>query len=185
MLSPITEFDRTLSLWIHAQAQPWLDTGMKAITRGGDWRTLFLFTLLCGAFFFFRQRRKREPALLLLAFSLSYLINPLLKHLVQRERPQLWATLIARPSDFSFPSGHAMSAMTVYGLAAWLLARTHPQQRWGFRLCAAVMIVLIGFSRVYLGVHWTTDVLAGFLVGAMLVYACAVLIRHADRHSAR
>ena len=183
MLNPIAEFDRTLSLWVHAQAQPWLDTGMQAITRGGDWRTLFLITLLCSAFFFFRQRRKREPALLLLAFSLSYLINPLLKHFFQRERPQLWTTLISRPGDFSFPSGHAMSAMAVYGLAALLLAQGHPQQRWSFWLSAAVMIALIGFSRVYLGVHWTTDVLAGFAAGSVLVYAGAFLTHHPDRHS--
>ncbi len=115
MLNPIVEFDRAFSLWVHSGAQPWLDAGMKAITRGGDWRTLFFVTLLCGAFFLWWHRRKREPALLLLAFSLSYLINPLLKLYFQRARPELWATLIPRPGDYSFPSGHAMSAMAVYG----------------------------------------------------------------------
>lgn len=184
MFNPIAEFDRTLSLWVHGQAQPWLDAAMKPITRGGDWQTLWLVTLACGAFFIFWHRRKREPALLLLACSLSYLLNPLLKLFFQRERPQLWATIIPHPSDFSFPSGHAMSAMTVYGLVALLLARLHPQQRWILWLSAALVIALIGFSRVYLGVHWTTDVLAGFAAGAVLVYTVAVLTRPSDRHNA-
>ena len=170
MLNPIAEFDRTLSLWVHAQAPAWLDRVMVAITHGGDALTLWLVTLSCAVFFVLRHRGKREAALLLLACGLSYTLTPLLKLYFQRERPQLWAPIIPRPDDFSFPSGHALSAMTVYGLAAALLARFHPQQQRSIWLGAAVWIGLIGFSRVYLGVHWPNDVLAGFICGAALVW---------------
>ncbi|MBI1760254.1 MAG: phosphatase PAP2 family protein [Acidobacteria bacterium] len=185
MLNPIAEFDRTFSLWVHSRAQPWLDAWMSALTRGGEPRTLLLFALLCGAFLLIRQRRKRDPALLLLAFSLSYLINPQLKLFFQRARPQLWDTLIVRPGDYSFPSGHATSSMAVYGMVALLLAQAWPRWRWYFWLSAALLISLIGFSRVYLGVHWLTDVLGGFMLGGALVYAIAFLIRHSNKHNAK
>jgi undecaprenyl-diphosphatase len=170
MLNPIVEFDRALSLWVHSCAQLWLDATMKSLTHAGSWWVLLLVTLLCGGFLLVWHGLKREPVLMLLAFSLSYLINPWLKLFFQRERPQLWATIIPLPGDHSFPSGHAMSAMAVYGLAALLLARAHPQQRWSIWLSAATLIALIGFSRVYLGVHWPTDVLAGFVTGFALVW---------------
>jgi membrane-associated phospholipid phosphatase len=145
---------------------------MQIVTHGGDWVTLLLGVLAGAAFLAFRQHRKREAFLLLLAFGLSYLANPLLKRIFQRARPQLWEVLY-QPSSFSFPSGHAMSAMMVYGVAAFLLAQLYPQQRRTCWLIAAVLIFLVGFSRVYLGVHWPSDVVAGWAFGFTFVYAIA------------
>jgi membrane-associated phospholipid phosphatase len=169
MLNPVAEFDRTLSLWIHAHAHPWLDRLMLAITYGGDWLTLLLVTLAGAAFLHVRQQRKRAAVFLLLAFSLSRILDPLLKLVFQRGRPQLWE-VVSRPTSYSFPSGHAFSSMVVYGLAAYLFAQLHPQWRRGYWLGAAVWIFLIGFSRVYLGVHWPSDVVAGFAAGSIMVY---------------
>lgn len=183
MLNPVAEFDRAFSLWVHAHAHTWLDAAMQAVTHGGDGWTLLMVLLLCGGFLLL-QRHKREAVSLLCAFGLSLLLNPRLKLFFQRDRPQLWATLIPRPSDFSFPSGHAMGAMTVYGLAALLLARAYPQQQRAIWLSAAAWIGLIGFSRVYLGVHWLSDVLAGFICGAALIWILANFTRRSDRRNA-
>ncbi len=174
MLNPVAEFDRALSLWIHAHAQPWLDRLMSLITHGGDWWVLLLVTLAGAAFLRFHYQRKREAAWLLLAFIFSRMLDPLLKLVFQRGRPQLWE-IIARPASYSFPSGHALSSTIVYGLAAYLLARLNPQRRWSYWLGAAVWVFLIGFSRLYLGVHWPSDVLAGFVLGFALVYVFAYL----------
>jgi membrane-associated phospholipid phosphatase len=184
MLNPIIEFDRTLSLWVHSAARPWLDVTMRVITHAGDSLTLFVVAVACATFLMLRQQRKRAAAILLFVYSCSYLLDYALKHFFQRTRPQLWEILVARPSSYSFPSGHAMSSMAVYGLAALLLARLYPQQRWAFQLSAASLISLIGFSRVYLGVHWPSDVLGGFLLGSALMFTGISLTQHSDRHNA-
>jgi membrane-associated phospholipid phosphatase len=172
MLNPVAEFDRTLSLWIHEHAHPWLDRLMPVITHGGDWWMLLLVTLVGAAFLRFRHQHKLEAALLLIAYSFSRLLDPLLKLAFQRNRPQLWEVL-ARPTSYSFPSGHALSSTIVYGFAAYLLVQLYSQRRWSYWLAAAAWIFLIGFSRVYLGVHWPSDVVAGFVLGFVLVYVSA------------
>lgn len=172
MFNPVAEFDRTLSLWLHSHAHPWLDRLMPVITRGGDWWVLLLVTLAGAAFLRFRHQRKLEAALLLIAYSFSRILDPSLKLAFQRNRPQLWEVL-ARPASYSFPSGHALSSMIVYGFAAYLLAQFYPQRRLVCWLGAAAWILLIGFSRVYLGVHWPSDVVAGFALGFALVYLAA------------
>lgn len=172
MLNPVAEFDRALSLWIHAHAQPWLDRLMSVITDGGYWLTLLIVTLAGAGFLWLRQQRRWEAVWLLITFSLSRLLDPALKLVFQRARPELWE-VAARPTSYSFPSGHALSSMMVYGVLAYLLAQLYPQWRWYYWLGAALWIFLIGFSRVYLGVHWPSDVLGGFALGFILVYALA------------
>lgn len=183
MLNPIIEFDRAFSLWVHTAARPWLDDSMKAITHGGDSLILLLVVLASGAFFWLRHRARREPLALLLGYTLSYTLDPLLKYFFQRARPELWDRLVARPSSFSFPSGHATSALVVYGLVALLLARSYPKQGWFFWLVAAGWTLLIGFSRIYLGVHWLTDVVGGFAIGIVLVCCVAALTLRSNRHT--
>lgn len=170
LANQVAELDRVFSLWVHAHSQPWLDRLMLNVTYGGDWRFLLLVTLASVAFLFFGHQRKRASLLLGLAFGLSYLANHLLKSIFQRQRPELW-DVFARPSSYSFPSGHAMSSMMVYGVAALLFAELYPQHRRAWLGGAALWILLIGFSRIYLGVHWLSDVVAGFAIGLMFVYA--------------
>lgn len=87
------------------------------------------------------------------------------KLLIGRHRPEMIFDINA--TGWSFPSGHATAAMAVYGFIAYAIARAMPEFRERFEVvyCATVLIVLIGFSRMYLGVHYLTDVLGGFLVG--------------------
>jgi membrane-associated phospholipid phosphatase len=108
-------------------------------------------------------------ARLFVALVLSVYLNALLKDWFAIERPFLYAPVdhITTPDEYSFPSGHAQNAALVWGLLA-----LHFKKRW-FRYLCAVLVLLIGFSRVYLGVHFPTDVLAGWSVGALLAWAYA------------
>ncbi|MGN7158568.1 phosphatase PAP2 family protein [Sphingomonas sp. SAFR-052] len=112
--------------------------------------------------------RWRTGALVALACSSGSWANVLLKHAVARTRPDLVPHLMAETSN-SFPSGHAANSAIVYltlATLAWPLLR-RPAAR-AFAMAAAVLLVIaIGASRVYLGVHWPSDVLAGWLFGAL------------------
>ena len=103
---------------------------------------------------------------LFVALVLSVYVNALLKDVIALPRPFLYADIanLRAPDEYSFPSGHAQSAMVFWGLLA-----LHFRQRW-FTLFATVMILLVGFSRVYLGVHFPTDVLGGWVMGALIVF---------------
>jgi undecaprenyl-diphosphatase len=115
--------------------------------------------------------RRADPrgALQLIAVALAEeVLNALLKHLFHRARPELGGV-----ETFSFPSGHAMAATATYGMVAILAARAYPALRWPLALAAAACALLIGASRVFLGVHWASDVLGGFAAGALVLIVAA------------
>jgi membrane-associated phospholipid phosphatase len=118
------------------------------------------------ALFLALTRHRASASLLLAATAGSILLNSVLKGLFNRPRPQLftWGT---HALTTSFPSGHAMSAAAVYGTIAYLAARL--VRRRGPRVAifagASVVILAISFSRLYLGVHYPSDVIAGLIVG--------------------
>jgi undecaprenyl-diphosphatase len=91
------------------------------------------------------------------------------KILFHRPRP-LYA--VFQETDFSFPSGHATIAVAFYGYLAYILVKSlRKRSGWPISLIAFLIIVLIGFSRLYLGVHYVSDVLAGYLVGTVFLIA--------------
>ncbi len=98
----------------------------------------------------------------------SAVLNQLLKGLFERPRPQFEHPLLVETS-YSFPSGHAMESFVVYGMLTYfaVLALRSWEQRVGVVLGAALLVVLIGFSRMYLGVHYLSDVLAGYAAGGV------------------
>lgn len=108
-------------------------------------------------------------ARLFVALVLSVYLNALLKDWIHLERPFVYARVenITTPDEYSFPSGHAQNAALVWGLLA-----LHFRKRW-FGYLSAAIVLLIGFSRVYLGVHFPTDVLGGWLIGGVLAWAYA------------
>lgn len=102
--------------------------------------------------------------------------SPLLKRRFRRGRPDLWAPL-ATETSHSFPSGHATMATIFFGAAGMALARLvpHPAGRLGILLAAALLILAVALSRVYLGVHWLSDVLAGILLGVVWLAVCLMV----------
>ncbi len=150
----------------------WFEQMMKDITSLGSTAVLTLITI--GALGYLLIERKYQAALfLLIAIGGGTLLSTLLKMGFDRPRPDLVAHG-AEVHSASFPSGHAlMSAVTYLTLGA-LLARVQPRRRLKlyFLGVAVVLAILIGVSRVYLGVHWPTDVLAGWCLGSAWALSC-------------
>lgn len=94
--------------------------------------------------------------------ALAALLNVVLKTLIQRPRPEGFR--LAVESGFSFPSGHSMAAMAFFGLIVWMVWHYEQDRRQRLILTAAfsAVIAMIGISRIYLGVHYASDVLGGF-----------------------
>ena len=158
--------------------QPWLNPVLILITHLGD--RIFITVVVLAAVVVFLVRRQWRPALLLAVAALvGYPLSDGVKILVNRPRPDVPWRLIDRPASASFPSGHALESTIVYGTLALLVGRR--LRRRGWRAAAAAIGVLlpllIGLSRVYLGVHYLTDVLAGWAAGL----AVALLASWADR----
>lgn len=128
---------------------------------------VIVFITLASAGYLALQRKYRALLLLTIAVSGSLLINTALKLGFDRPRPDL-VPHGAYVYTASFPSGHAMLATATYLTLGALLARVLPDRRTKFFVLAmaVVLSLLIGFSRVYLGVHWPSDVAAGWMVGA-------------------
>jgi len=119
------------------------------------------------------KRRMRESLFAGLAVAGSALLNLGAKPLFARDRPSLWES-IAPEGNYSFPSGHAMGSMTlacVLVLLCW-----HTRLRWPVTFAAAVFVVLVGLSRIYLGVHYPSDILAGWAAAIAWTYASYALI---------
>ena len=165
-LPAIQPIDRTLQSSIHAQATPTLTLLAKALTAIGSPHTVWPLTIFLATILWLR--RPRRPAYLLaLTMATSGTLETLIKLLAQRSRPALpWAYV--HEHSYSFPSGHATLAIALYGILTWIAYRTpHPRwQRGTALILAASLIPAIGLSRLYLGAHYPTDVLAGYLTGA-------------------
>lgn len=144
----------------------WLHQSMIDITALGGGPVLTLITILAMGYLIARQRG-RLAVLLGVLIAAGGLMNNLLKQVFIRERPEIVPHLV-EVSSASFPSGHAMNSAMVYLTLAALLASTERSQRVRvFLMFTALFLTLIvGASRVYLGVHWPTDVLAGWSVGS-------------------
>jgi len=106
------------------------------------------------------------------------IVSSLLKDIFQRPRPEI-VPHVAYAASTSFPSGHSMMSAVTYLTLAALLARSQERKRLKayFLLLAALLTLMVGVSRVYLGVHWPTDVLAGWMAGAVWAMLCWLVAR--------
>lgn len=136
----------------------WLTPIMEAFSALATPVSLIAMLLVIEAF----APGKRPGWFCAVNLALSSLLNLGLKMLVQRPRPEGFR--LAVESGFSFPSGHSMAAMAFFGLIVWLVWHYEQDHRRRLLLTAAlgIVIVLIGVSRIYLGVHYASDVLGGF-----------------------
>lgn len=184
-------FDRWLLIHLRTPADPsvpigpdWLHEAMVDFTALGGGAVLTLITLLAAGYLL--ARRKAAMALFLtVAIAAGGILNTLLKYGFVRERPDVVPHLV-EVSSASFPSGHAMNSAVVYLTLGALLARSMGDWRIrGYLLMVSMLLViLIGFTRIYVGVHWPTDVLAGWAVGAAWAILCSVVAQALQRRSA-
>ncbi len=181
---PLVRVDHSVAIFLHSRTTAPFTLLMRAVSFCGKPTTL-LAAVLALAIYFALRRRWRDAWMVVVALGGGELLNPLLKEIFARQRPSFNDPLVLLTS-YSFPSGHATGATIFYGLAAYLIARH--VERWTGRVLAVVAAVvvdlLIGFSRIYLGAHYLSDVIGGFGVGmvwlAIVVTAFETLRRRRE-----
>ena len=169
----IFPFDKPILLFFHGHANAMLDKVMLFFTLTGSAVVLVPFNLLIFLYIF-RRTNRAKAAFWILAVGGTALLNVLAKHVFSRVRPDLWVSL--RPeTTYSFPSGHAMQSMAV--VAALVMLTWHSRWRWPMLLLGACFVLLIAASRIYLGVHFPSDVLAGWAASLAWVVGLGILFK--------
>lgn len=175
-------WDLAITLWVQSLAQPGIETMMEwvSIPGNGVWRP-YVMALIVSIVLLLAGKRWEAGCVVLSAFG-GILLSSLFKWMVNRPRPsadlvKVW-TLIGNQS---FPSGHVVYYMTFYGflccLAAWCIPNRLPRAL--LQLFFGVLILLVGPSRIYLGAHWASDVIGGYLLGGLwLSLSIQVYRRH-------
>jgi undecaprenyl-diphosphatase len=162
--------------WVLAHRNGTLTEVMVNASRFGSTPSLIVIALAAAAWLAWRGRRGDSLLVVCCATSV-FLLGPVLKVLFTRPRPPANEHLVAIDS-WSFPSGHSLNSMVVLGLLTVLAVRGRTGlPRVLVVAVGAFLVLLVGFSRVYLGVHWPTDVLAGWLIGAAWLTLCLVIAR--------
>lgn len=145
---------------------------MKVITTMGSW--VIMISLALVAWFFLLKMKKHfwDSIMVITALAGSWLMNELLKWIFHRSRPDIARLVTA--TGYSFPSGHAMVSFAFYGMLAylmWINLKTRGL-KYLFTFIFLFLVLSIGISRIYLGVHYPSDVLAGFAAGGFWLVGC-------------
>jgi membrane protein DedA with SNARE-associated domain/membrane-associated phospholipid phosphatase len=182
---PIVRFDRVVDDYLHAHATPPLTTFFLLVTALGSIEAIVLLGVVVAALLAWGQRWTLLGTWLA-AGAGSAVLDWLLKGLFERPRPYFAHPLLVETS-YSFPSGHAMESFVVYGMLAYftVLALRSWKARVAVVFGAALLVMLIGFSRMYLGVHYLSDVIAGYAAGGVWLSALitgAETIRRGGKH---
>ncbi|MEH7384613.1 phosphatase PAP2 family protein [Bacillus sp. JJ1521] len=163
----IIRFDSRVISLIQGMESVWLTFLMKFLSFIGSAPVIIVLSILI-LFFLYKALKHRYELILFVGVMVgSPLLNILLKELFKRVRPDFHR--LVEISGYSFPSGHAMSALTFYGIITFLLWR-HISVKWGriaLLTFSGLMIFGIGMSRIYLGVHYPTDVIGGYFASAV------------------
>jgi undecaprenyl-diphosphatase len=172
-----TGMDESILRWVDAHSSAGLDGFARSVTQLGSWIVMVVMALLVSVFLWIHGER-RALALLWIGLAGVLLMDQTLKDLFARTRPDVFEWRTYRPSSYAFPSGHTLNATVGYTLFAFLVARLEKSLalRSATFAVAAALILLVGLSRVYLGVHFPTDVLAGMLVGFAWAMSCVFAV---------
>ena len=172
-------WDEPITRWVEAQRTGWLDTVFRNFSRLGATIPVLAVGTAVGIA---AWRRCRAVAIAVVVATFSKpLFETVLKTAVDRERPD-FERLVAGNGP-SFPSGHVMAAMALWGMLP-LIVSLYTRRRavwWGSVAVAATIVGGIAASRVYLGVHWFSDVVGGLLAGALFLLAVQALYDHQHR----
>jgi len=167
-------FDDSALLWINQHASPALDSFFVALTQLGGVIVVAPVTALIIGYLIYKKQYDKA-VFVAAAIGGVAIVNITLKGLFDRARPDLWQWIV-NESSFSFPSGHASASFALALTIVLLLWQT----KWQLTACiaAGVYVLLIGTSRLYLGVHFPTDILGGWLLATLWVTCSAGIISY-------
>ncbi|MFO8084924.1 MAG: phosphatase PAP2 family protein [Desulfobacterales bacterium] len=166
---------------IHSSDSNWLQSAVRDITSLGGYAVLALVVVVSGGYFILK--RNNAPAIHLFAvLAVGTWVCNFLKVLFSRPRPDIEHMVYV--ASYSFPSGHAMLSASVYLTLAILLVHMETRRQIKIYLLslAVLMTLLVGLSRIYLGVHYLTDVLAGWLAGTAWALICLLIAQYLQRN---
>lgn len=166
----VFRWDAPIMLAIHQFRTPWLDTLMLWVSDFGLPRGLIVITICLWMWY---QHHRKTALTIALSYGGSFLIAPVVKLIFTRQRPAVFEPL-RQLTDYSFPSGHTLGAITLYGLLAYLCWQ-HRHYIWA---CLSLLpAILIPLSRVYLGVHYPSDILGAMALGVAWISAVHLVCR--------
>lgn len=163
----ILGWDQQITNLFYSWRSPVLTGTMMFVTNLGS--TLMIVTLgLIIFWLIWRKLSKKEAWMFLVTLAGGAIMNNLLKEIIKRPRPFLISPLI-NETTYSFPSGHTMNATVLYLLIVFYIFKflKGNKLRWIYMSSLICLVILIGVSRIYLGVHYLSDVVAGFLAGVL------------------
>ncbi|MBD1843459.1 phosphatase PAP2 family protein [Cyanobacteria bacterium FACHB-63] len=174
-------WDNAILLAIHTIAMPLLDQIAKTVTKTGGFHGITLLTTFVGLILLVRKRW-RSLLYLVLTLSGSGMLNRVAKTALHRVRPHLWEQLEPK-LGFAFPSGHAMGSMTL--VMALIILTWGTRWSWSVILGGSAFVMTIAWTRLYLGVHFPSDILAGWLAAIAWSIGVNLIIRpHMSRTNA-
>ncbi len=171
-------FDDPIREWVYSIRNPALTEVLKVITYMGNWQTI---TLLCIVLLLFRKTRLRYGVPVSAGAIFVTIFNRIIKLIFKRPRPEGSLHLIEE-GGYSFTSGHSITSMVVFGLLIYLVRKYVRNRKAANILTAALAVpwIFIGLSRIYMGVHFPSDVLAGWALGAAVLVGIIVIVEKCD-----
>jgi membrane-associated phospholipid phosphatase len=168
-------FDELVTQWILQFRSDGLTAFFRFVTDLGDRYAYIIISFLLAAYFYYKHKTWTFILQTVSVLLLATFTNVLLKRVIHRERPSL--EHLVNVYTLSYPSGHAMGAMAFYGFLIYLCfqLKMNAGVRVLLTIVLALLIVSIGTSRIYLGVHYPSDVLAGFIGGFLWVTLCITI----------
>ena len=168
-LPGLREIDYSMMKWVQSFANPFPQAMLLLISEIARYR--FIWPIIVSAGILVSHRYYLQAEMLIIFVQLSYILTDWLKEIICRERPCGGAY-----AGYSFPSGHSLINMCFFGILIYLISR-HVSGFWKYLFITlfAIFIFLIGISRLCLGVHFPTDIIAGFLFGLILVNLYIIL----------
>jgi membrane-associated phospholipid phosphatase len=173
---PLSIADAQISTWLHTHRSPYLTTAFWIVTTLGSTELVSSVAAVVGLYMLWKRQPYWLAAIWISVFS-GMLLNKYLKYVFHRPRPHFDDPILALTS-YSFPSGHTMAATVLYGvLATLLLAKIKRRSiRVLVILSASLLIALVGFSRMYLGAHYLSDVLGAIAEGLAWLSLCLTAV---------
>ena len=172
--NPVISLDETLRYWVYEQRNPLLNALFIPVTYMGNWQTI---TVLAAILLVLPKTRHNIGLPFAVVSLSSTVLYKLVKGFFQRPRPELDVRLIPQ-GGFSFPSGHSMNCIVCFGMLIYLIRRYCPNRKIAniLTVVLSLLIIGIGTSRVYVGVHFPTDVLGGWSLGLAFLMGSIMLL---------
>ena len=176
----IKGLDESVLGFIEQMRTPFLTVFFKFVTYLGEWAVVLPIALIVSTILILKRRRKQDAILAFISLG-GLSVAFLLKNIVHRARPL--GGLVTETS-FSFPSAHAVMSVVFYGFIIYLLLpKIKNKKLKALKIfIASILVLLVGFSRLYLGVHYLSDVLAGYTIGAIWLLLGIYLVSSRNKY---